>query len=307
LVRALEESESAVRLYVAGDRTHVGKTTTCLGVLAYLRGKLGLRAEELAYIKPATQCEAPDLLARYCEAQGIACVAGSEAPIVYYSGFTRAVISGEVPKPDLAKVAARIDELCRGKKFCLVDGVGFPGVGSCCGCSNADLASCAGAPVLLVAQAGVGAAIDAHAQNACFFEAKNVPVLGGVFNLAPLDGFYAKDKVEPVLSAAFAAQFPRHACYGVVPVLPDLDGERAQQSHDPDIVATLDHFARHVDLPGLLLDAALDVANRRRRRGDDAAAGAPPTTTVAAAADDLAPSRGAIEQRARAAGAVVSS
>ena len=38
----------------------------------------------------------------------------------------------------------------QGKKLVLVDGVGYPAVGSVAGCSNADVAATLGAPVLIV-------------------------------------------------------------------------------------------------------------------------------------------------------------
>lgn len=298
LASRLRESPSCVRLYVAGDKTHVGKTTVCLGVLGYLRRSFP--ASELAYIKPATQCEAPDVLARYCAAEGIAHVAGSEAPIVYYTGFTRAVINGTATV-SLEKVAARVDELCKGKKFCLIDGVGFPGVGSCVGASNADLARTVRAPVVLVAKSGVGGAIDAHCQNAAFFS--GTTVLGAILNLAPVDGFYAKPKVLPVIDQFFAQSRPRETCYGVIPILPALDGARDRITNDADsselAKANIDHVALHVDLAALITDASLDVFNRKRHLLLPSST----TTTIESSLDD----RLAIEQQAQAVGAVIPS
>ena len=50
----------------------------------------------------------------------------------------------------MAGVSESVDAVCEGKHFVLVDGVGFPGVGSVVGCSNADVAAASKAPVLLV-------------------------------------------------------------------------------------------------------------------------------------------------------------
>ena len=54
---------------------------------------MGYPTESLAYIKPATQNEEPQLIQRYCDRLGIQCV--SVGPIVYYRGFTRAFLEGE--------------------------------------------------------------------------------------------------------------------------------------------------------------------------------------------------------------------
>jgi hypothetical protein len=45
-------------LFIGGDRSSVGKTSCCLGLLAYLVNLCGVSAEDIGYIKPVTQCEA---------------------------------------------------------------------------------------------------------------------------------------------------------------------------------------------------------------------------------------------------------
>jgi AAA domain len=52
----------------------------------------------------------------------------------------------------------------------IVDGVGYPSVGSICDLSNAHLAQALGAPVLLVGKSGVGDAVDSFNINTRFFE-----------------------------------------------------------------------------------------------------------------------------------------
>jgi len=289
LLETVSSSAGCVRLFVGGDRTQVGKTTVCLGILGYLRREMGVAAADLAYIKPATQCEAADLLSAYCAAEGILHVGGSEAPIVYYPGFTRAVINGTAAV-DAEATRRKIDEVCRGKKFCVIDGVGFPGVGSCVGASNADVALWARAPVVLVSKSGVGAAIDAHCGNASFFAAKGVPVLGAIFNMAPLEGFYKKDEIEPVVHRFFHASRPRETLYGVVPLL-------APSETLAD--ANIDHLKKHIDLKALIQDCCLDVFNRKRR----------PTTHNSEKEpldQSKVPDRQAIEQQATKKGAIVS-
>ena len=57
-----------------------------------------------------------------------------------------------------------------GKRIVIIDGVGYPSVGSICNLSNADIARALKAPVLLVGKSGVGDAVDSFNINARFFE-----------------------------------------------------------------------------------------------------------------------------------------
>lgn len=60
----------------------VGKSSTCLGLLGALLRREDLRSSDLAYIKPATQCEKPQLVTDWCEANGVAC--RGIGPVVFY-------------------------------------------------------------------------------------------------------------------------------------------------------------------------------------------------------------------------------
>lgn len=86
----------------------------------------------------------------------------------------------------------------------MVDGVGYPAVGSIVGVSNADLAQALGpsTPVLLVGRPGVGDAVDSFNLNATFFRHRGLRVLGVVFNRLPLEGFYALEHCKEVWRVA---------------------------------------------------------------------------------------------------------
>lgn len=279
-------TDACCRIFVAGAVSTVGKSTLCLGLLGYLLEEAGVPASKLAYIKPATQCEKFDTVAQWCEAKGVRFVGGASAPIIYYPGLTRAVIAGEA-SVDLKAVARTVDELCCDRLMCVIDGVGFPGVGSCVGASNADVAKACTAPVVLVGKAGVGSAIDEYCLNATFFEHLGVPVLGAVFNKAQNEGFYAVEKIRGPIETFFHDSRSRETCYGVVPELRgDLDSADA----------AIAHLKAHVNFKALLRDAGLDVYNRKRRSSSRA--------TLAAGAVVSSVDRTAIEERARADGAV---
>jgi AAA domain len=57
-----------------------------------------------------------------------------------------------------------------GKRVVIVDGVGYPSVGSICNLSNAHIAQALGSPVLLIGKPGVGDAVDSFNINAKYFE-----------------------------------------------------------------------------------------------------------------------------------------
>lgn len=253
-----------VRLFVSGAVSHVGKTTVCLAVLGYLEA-CGISTSLLAYIKPATQCEADDSLALWCRSKGVRHVGGSDAPLVFYPGLTRSVISGETAF-DIANLAAKVEETCEGKRFCVIDGVGFPGVGSCVGASNADVARACRSPVVLVGKAGVGSAIDTHCLDTALFEASKVPVLGAIFNMADSQGYYTKEKIIGPIETYFRNARPRETCYGIVPSFGPLVGARDGNVGELDVDAAVAHLVAHVDFKALIEDAALDVFNRKRRR-----------------------------------------
>jgi hypothetical protein len=189
----VKNNEDTLRIFIAGDRSSVGKSSVCLGILGNLL-KSGYSPESLAYIKPATQSESTQVVQLYCEKHGVACV--PMGPLVYFRGFTRAFLAGETETTDelLEQVARSVDRIARGKRVVLVDGVGFPAVGSICGTDNAAVLRACSYPiastrngdetvdrkpmgVVLVGGSGVGAAVDAFNLNATYFTQANVPVM----------------------------------------------------------------------------------------------------------------------------------
>jgi BioD-like phosphotransacetylase family protein len=171
----------ATRLFVSGNRSQVGKSSVCLGILGSLL-KSGYSASDIAYIKPTTQCTKPTLVAAFCERNGIR--NRPIGPVVYYSGFTREFLNGETAGCDvlLQRVRDAVDEVAAGVKVCVVDGVGYPSVGSIVGLDNATVARAIGAAVVLVAKAGVGDAIDSFNLDATWFLAHGAPVVGAIYN-----------------------------------------------------------------------------------------------------------------------------
>ena len=256
-------SAAALRIFVAGDRSSVGKSSVCLGLLGNLI-QSGYSPESLAYIKPATQSESTQLVQLYCDSRGIECV--SVGPLVYYRGFTRAFLAGETETTEglLEKVGRAVDRVARGKRVVLVDGVGFPAVGSICGTDNASVAKACSYPstdditerkpmgVVLVGGSGVGGAVDAFNLNANYFEQANVPVLGAVFNKLSLDGYYSLENCKKQVTAYFNASERQKTLgrrpFGFVPLFPAIAGSEPMKHVDEYIRL----FGEHVDVASII-------------------------------------------------------
>lgn len=162
--RPMKESQTCLRIFISGDRSKVGKSSVCMGILGNLLKTY--KASELGYIKPATQCEETQLITKFCQYHDIEAI--PVGPVVYYKGFTRAFLDGKTASTNelLRSITEAVDKLSTTKKVVIVDGVGYPSVGSICGTCNASVATASGyptregkripAPVILVGKSGVG-------------------------------------------------------------------------------------------------------------------------------------------------------
>jgi hypothetical protein len=162
------------------------------------------------------------LVAEFCERNGIH--SQHIGPIVYYSGFTRKFLDGETESTEvlLEKVKAAVDKIAEGVRVCVIDGVGYPAVGSICGIDNGVIARSIGAAVILVAKAGVGDAIDSFNLDANWFISHGVPVLGAIYNRFKTSGYYSLKNCCKYLEKFFASQRERgrpHYIYGYIPEL----------------------------------------------------------------------------------------
>ena len=177
-------SSPPLLLYVSGDSSGVGKSSICLGFLGYLL-KSGYSPSDLAYIKPCTQCEDIQLISKWCEEKGVA--HQGIGPVRFYQGFTGECIRGEDEGIEKRhdKIMKAIRNISKDKKIVIVDGVGYPSVGSCAGVSNAHVASLLGIPVLVVGRPGSGNAIDSFNMIRAYFSSLSVSLLGAVFNNIP--------------------------------------------------------------------------------------------------------------------------
>ena len=279
----------AIRLFIAGDRSQVGKSSICLGLLGSLLASGTYTPDDLAYIKPATQCEQTQLVEEYCKYKGIiACV--PVGPIVYYKGFTRAFLKGETGETSdelLQKASDAVDKLALNKKVVIIDGVGYPSVGSITGTDNASVAKACGrtftlsvsitaverspVPVLLIGKSGVGDAVDSFNINATYFAHKNVPVIGAIFNKLSLHGFYSLSNCKEAIDLYFGQFQPSMMAFGYIPEIQSLKNSREDlqnSSSEEQLQHALDtadlfveEFRKHVNVD-MIVKAAADATTK---------------------------------------------
>ena len=277
--------QGGLRVLVAGDKSSAGKSTISLGLLTALLDA-GYRGSELAYIKPATQCVSSTLTARFCQANGIAYE--HIGPVVFYRGFTRDQLDVKEANTESlpGRCAAAVDRISHGKRLTLIDGVGYPSVGSIIGCSSADVAIACRAPVVMVGRPGVGDAVDSFNLCAAVFEAQNVPVLGAIFNKLAPSGFYGLAKCDEYVRKYMSAHRPRQRVYGMLPKHDTLASAATEETcgfafkhpEQPEEAGPLSEedkaqvevvtslFREHVDTKALVSDLSAAAVRQHRSR-----------------------------------------
>jgi len=172
-------------LYVMGAESGVGKSTVCLGILAQLLAS-GFTADQLAYIKPVTQCIEKQSVALFCERRYI--TYRDLGSLVFSKGFSKDFIDGLTPRSDelLAEALGAIYAIGQGKEVVIIDGVGDSSVGSVAGVSNVDIAVSLACSVIFVGKPGIGAAIDNTVLCVSFMQYKGLANIGIIYNKIPL-------------------------------------------------------------------------------------------------------------------------
>jgi dethiobiotin synthetase len=180
-----EEHMTTKYLYVMGAESGAGKSTVCLGILAQLLAS-GFAADQLAYIKPVTQCTGKQTVALFCEQQHIPHrYIGS---LIFNKGFSKDFIDGLTQGADdlLAKVLASIFDIGKGKAVVIIDGIGDPSVGGVVGVSNVDIAASLACRAIFVGKPGIGAAIDNTVLCISFMQHRGIADIGVIYNKIPL-------------------------------------------------------------------------------------------------------------------------
>lgn len=221
-------------LFVAGWGSGAGKSTICLSLLEWLRAS----SRPCAYIKPVTQCEAVTPVAEYCQQHHIPCI--PIGPVVFRSGVTNAAIGADnflASRRDLLQQAVdAVRSLHVDHTTVVVDGVGYPSVGSCVGCGNGDVAAELSANVILVCPDGLGDAIDTMELMIAYFTSKGCSIAAVVFNKVRDTSRHKRADVNPLIAKYLAEVHPTIALLGFVPLdeslAPSIDFSALQRLID---------------------------------------------------------------------------
>lgn len=199
-------------VYVMGSESGAGKSTVCLGILAQLLAS-GFTADQLAYIKPATQCIAKQPVALFCEQTKIPCI--DIGNLVFRKGFSRDFIDGLTRHSDelMADVLTSILSIGKDKEVIIIDGVGDPSVGSVVGVSNVDVALLLPCRVIFVGKPGIGAAIDNTVLCVTFMQYKGLANIGIIYNKIPLSAF---DEIKEYITKRLPELLPEITLLGFI-------------------------------------------------------------------------------------------
>jgi dethiobiotin synthetase len=210
-------------VFVAGFGSGAGKSTFCLTVIHALLDR-GLQPADIGYIKPATQCESLTDVAAYCEEVGVESI--YVGPVVFRKGFTATVIASDDPAGKgqelMMQITTAVTELRSRRRFVLVDGVGYPSVGACCGLGNARVAAALQIPAILIGPPGLGDCIDTFELMLTYFAAKNVHVVGAIINKMKDTERHVAKEVLPLIQRWFGTNYPDVKFLGGVPVVARL-------------------------------------------------------------------------------------
>ena len=174
-------------VFIASTGQHVGKTTTCLGLLSGLRKHL----KKVGFIKPVGQEHVVTVSGEHADKDvvlfkdhyGLTEAYETMSPVLFPRGFTREFLDGKWQIDDLqAKIKKSYGIIEQSSDFVLVEGTGHVGVGSIVNLNNADVAKLLGLKCVIIASGGLGSSFDALALNKICCDLKGVPVAGVILN-----------------------------------------------------------------------------------------------------------------------------
>ena len=174
-------------VFIAATGQHVGKTTTCLGILSGLKK----RFSSVGFLKPVGQekvqvDEGFDvdkdavLFKEYFNMQNSYT---EMSPVLCPQGFTRDFLDEKVTHERLLqRVHDSWNTLSQQHDFVLVEGTGHVGVGSLFELNNARVAKELGIDVVIIATGGIGSAFDELCLNIQMCSSLGVQVKGVILN-----------------------------------------------------------------------------------------------------------------------------
>ncbi|WP_298269574.1 phosphotransacetylase family protein [Geobacter sp.] len=192
----------AKKIFIGATGQNCGKTTMSVSLMHLARQKY----RRVGFIKPiGPKIEVYGSMTVDMDAVLMAKTFGLEEdialmnPVSLHKNFTRDYLSGRLDCHSLKqKMIEAVEILDRKFDFLIIEGAGHCGVGSVIGLSNACVARILDAPVIIVADSGIGSTIDAVHLNLALYEKEEADVRMVVVNKLRADkresilGFLAK-------------------------------------------------------------------------------------------------------------------
>ncbi|MCH9613927.1 MAG: Phosphate acetyltransferase [Chlamydiia bacterium] len=174
-------------LFIASTGQHVGKTTTCLGLLSGLMK----RHDAVGFMKPVGQ--------RHVQVDENTSVDKDVilfkkrfnldenyedmSPVLIPQGFTRNFLDGKIDEKELIKsIKQSYKSISTKSDITVVEGTGHVGVGSIVNLSNARVASLLDLSMILIVSGGLGSAFDALTVNKALCDLHKVKISGVIIN-----------------------------------------------------------------------------------------------------------------------------
>lgn len=234
--------------FVAATGQHVGKTTTCLGLVSGLMK----RHKNVGFIKPIGQehveidtgIHVDKDVVLFKDHFDLKEKEETMSPVLFPRGFTRDFIDGKVSEEELSeKILFSFKAIQEKSSAIVVEGTGHVGVGSIVNLSNAKVASMLGLDMILIASGGLGSSFDALAVNKALCDAHNVNIAGVILNRVH------SDKREMVLSymerALNRLDIPILGCIPYDPFLSNPTMQDFELLFKATLLSGEDHHMRH--------------------------------------------------------------
>jgi phosphate acetyltransferase len=177
-------------VFVASTGQHIGKTTTCLGLVAGAEQLLG--KGRVGFMKPVGQRHVvvdgglkvdKDVVLFKDHFKLDKCAYSDMSPVVIPAGYTRDFLDGKITETEqIAAVERGFNAIASQHDFTVVEGTGHCGVGSIVNLDNARVASILGLSMVLVVNGGLGSAFDDLAINRLACAHHGVKIKGVIVN-----------------------------------------------------------------------------------------------------------------------------
>ncbi|MCB1109172.1 MAG: AAA family ATPase [Chlamydiia bacterium] len=173
--------------FIASTGQHVGKTTTCLGLVSGLNNyfqNVGFQkpvGQEHVEVEQGLRVDKDVVL--FKETFQLQHPYQAMSPVLFPRGFTRDYLDGKIDHQKLiSAIELGFNQIAESSDCIVVEGTGHIGVGSICDLNNAAVAKLLGLDVIIIASGGLGSSFDALALNKALCDSYGIKIKGVILN-----------------------------------------------------------------------------------------------------------------------------